>query len=125
MIHAFQPVAGHPDDDECTYRSERDIERGSFDSYCGRPEADHASSGRTPPLGEHGRAFGERLASDPNLSERVRRAAREVLDEDERICRTCHRDPADARHDAVQAFLLGVCVTLVAFVLLGLAGAFS
>ena len=39
--HFFQPVAGHPDDDECTYRSD-----GSDETYCGQPESDHAWSDR-------------------------------------------------------------------------------
>ncbi len=34
--HDFLPVAGHPDDDECTYRSD-----GTDATYCGRPAADH------------------------------------------------------------------------------------
>ena len=34
--HAFQPVAGHPDDDECTYRSD-----GTDATYCGLPEHRH------------------------------------------------------------------------------------
>lgn len=34
--HEFQPVAGHPDDDECTYRAD-----GSDATYCGLPEAAH------------------------------------------------------------------------------------
>lgn len=39
--HFFQPVAGHPDDDECTHRSD-----GSDETYCGQPESDHAWSDR-------------------------------------------------------------------------------
>lgn len=39
--HFFQPVAGHPDDDECTHRS--DV---SDETYCGQPESDHAWSDR-------------------------------------------------------------------------------
>lgn len=34
--HDFQPVAGHPDDDECTYRSD-----GTNATYCGMERADH------------------------------------------------------------------------------------
>ena len=34
--HGFLPVAGHPDDNECTYR-----EDGTDDTYCGQPEQDH------------------------------------------------------------------------------------
>lgn len=34
--HPFLPVAGHPDDDECTHRGD-----GTDDTYCGRPEEDH------------------------------------------------------------------------------------
>lgn len=34
--HAFVPVAGHPDDDECTHRSD-----GTDATYCGRTAADH------------------------------------------------------------------------------------
>lgn len=34
--HPFQPVAGHDDDNECTYQW------GASDrTYCGRPESDH------------------------------------------------------------------------------------
>lgn len=35
--HDFQPVAGHPDDDECTYRSD-----GTDATYCGRTQAWHS-----------------------------------------------------------------------------------
>ena len=34
--HDFLPVKGHPDDDECTYRSD-----GTDATYCGRPAVDH------------------------------------------------------------------------------------
>lgn len=34
--HAFQPVNGHPDDDECTYRAD-----GTDATYCGHPKAAH------------------------------------------------------------------------------------
>ncbi len=34
--HFFEPVAGHPDDDECTYRSD-----GADETYCGEPEYAH------------------------------------------------------------------------------------
>lgn len=34
--HAFEPVAGHPDDDECTYR-----EDGTDRTYCGEPREAH------------------------------------------------------------------------------------
>ena len=34
--HDFVPVLGHPDDDECTYRSD-----GTDDTYCGLPAAVH------------------------------------------------------------------------------------
>jgi hypothetical protein len=34
--HAFVPVNGHPDDDECTFRSD-----GTDATYCGRTEAEH------------------------------------------------------------------------------------
>jgi len=34
--HAFLPVAGHPDDDECTHRAD-----GTDATYCGRTEAEH------------------------------------------------------------------------------------
>ena len=34
--HEFLPVAGHPDDDECTYRSD-----GTDATYCGEPRAWH------------------------------------------------------------------------------------
>lgn len=39
--HGFELVAGHPDDDECTYRTD-----GTDATYCGLPEADHESSNR-------------------------------------------------------------------------------
>lgn len=35
--HDFLPVAGHPDDNECTHR-----EDGTDATYCGRPIEDHA-----------------------------------------------------------------------------------
>lgn len=34
--HGFLPVNGHPDDDECTHRSD-----GTDATYCGLPERDH------------------------------------------------------------------------------------
>lgn len=34
--HEFLPVAGHPDDDECTFR-----EDGTDATYCGEPESEH------------------------------------------------------------------------------------
>jgi hypothetical protein len=34
--HDFLPVAGHPDDDECTQRAD-----GTDATYCGRPRAWH------------------------------------------------------------------------------------
>jgi hypothetical protein len=34
--HDFLPVAGHPDDDECTYRSD-----GTDATYCGDKRAAH------------------------------------------------------------------------------------
>ncbi|MGV8912217.1 MAG: hypothetical protein ACOH14_06315 [Rhodoglobus sp.] len=34
--HLFIGVAGHPDDDECTYRA-----NGTDETYCGEPEANH------------------------------------------------------------------------------------
>jgi len=36
QTHDFLPVAGHPDDDECTYRSD-----GTDKTYCGSSAADH------------------------------------------------------------------------------------
>ncbi|MDR6861954.1 hypothetical protein [Phycicoccus sp. 3266] len=36
--HEFLPVAGHPDDDECTFRSD-----GTDATYCGRPSDEHTS----------------------------------------------------------------------------------
>lgn len=39
--HAFRPVLGHPDDDECAHR-----EDGTDETYCGRPEAEHEWSER-------------------------------------------------------------------------------
>lgn len=45
--------------------------------------AGHAGQVSSPPLGQHGRAFGEGLTSDSNVSQRVREAAREVLVEDD------------------------------------------
>ena len=48
--HDFLPVAGHPDDDECTHRTD-----GSDATYCGRTRAEHdhhpncyQSTGRIP-----------------------------------------------------------------------------
>lgn len=37
--HPYQPVAGHPDDPECTYR-----EDGTNATYCGKPESLHRHS---------------------------------------------------------------------------------
>lgn len=37
--HAFTPVRGHPDDDECTFRRD-----GTDKTYCGRPEYQHKES---------------------------------------------------------------------------------
>jgi len=34
--HPFLPVDGHPDDNECTHRSD-----GTEDTYCGLPEEEH------------------------------------------------------------------------------------
>lgn len=34
--HEFRPVAGHPDDDECTYRAD-----GTDATYCSQPRAWH------------------------------------------------------------------------------------
>jgi hypothetical protein len=34
--HVFLPVAGHPDDDECTHRAD-----GTDATYCGRTRAEH------------------------------------------------------------------------------------
>jgi hypothetical protein len=39
--HYFLPVLGHPDDDECTHRSD-----GADSTYCGQSESDHAWSDR-------------------------------------------------------------------------------
>lgn len=39
--HPFLPVAGVPDDDECTHRDD-----GTDDTYCGLPESDHDWSER-------------------------------------------------------------------------------
>lgn len=36
--HEFLPVAGHPDDDECTHR-----EDGTDSTYCGLPESQHSA----------------------------------------------------------------------------------
>ncbi|SIH26659.1 Uncharacterised protein [Mycobacteroides abscessus subsp. abscessus] len=36
--HDYLPVAGHPDDDECTHRSD-----GTDATYCGEPEELHVS----------------------------------------------------------------------------------
>jgi hypothetical protein len=38
--HSFVPVAGHPDDDECTHRDD-----GTDGTYCGRPEVEHEPDG--------------------------------------------------------------------------------
>lgn len=43
--HDFLPVAGHPDDDECTYRGPT----GSDDWYCGLPEEAHPAILAPPP----------------------------------------------------------------------------
>jgi hypothetical protein len=40
--HEFVPVAGHPDDDECTHR-----EDGTDATYCGQPEAAHSGRDQT------------------------------------------------------------------------------
>jgi len=40
LDHAFLPVNGHPDDDECTNR-----EDGTDAAYCGLPRAAHAPEG--------------------------------------------------------------------------------
>ena len=34
--HEFRPVAGHPDDDECTHRAD-----GTDATYCGQPRDRH------------------------------------------------------------------------------------
>lgn len=34
--HDYQPVAGHPDDNECTHRAD-----GTDKTYCGRPDYEH------------------------------------------------------------------------------------
>lgn len=39
--HAWQGVAGHPDDPECTHRSD-----GTDATYCGRFEHEHEESTR-------------------------------------------------------------------------------
>jgi hypothetical protein len=36
--HDFQPVEGHPDDDECTHRSD-----GTDATYCGEPRGRHGT----------------------------------------------------------------------------------
>lgn len=36
--HDFRPVAGHPDDDECTYRSD-----GTDATYCGLTRDEHGT----------------------------------------------------------------------------------
>jgi hypothetical protein len=41
--HEFQAVSGHPDDDECTYRSDR-----TDSTYCGRREAEHDAAPAQP-----------------------------------------------------------------------------
>ena len=41
LDHPFKPVAGHTDDDECTFRSD-----GTDDTYCGQPEHRHETSER-------------------------------------------------------------------------------
>lgn len=41
LDHDFRPVAGHPDDDECTYRSD-----GTDATYCGEPERAHGVGGQ-------------------------------------------------------------------------------
>ncbi|MFF2621220.1 hypothetical protein [Oerskovia jenensis] len=41
--HEFTGVAGHPDDDECTYRAD-----GTDDTYCGAREASHVATVPAP-----------------------------------------------------------------------------
>lgn len=41
--HGFLPVAGHPDDNECTYRSD-----GTDATYCGEPEESHDNRDESP-----------------------------------------------------------------------------
>ena len=41
--HVFLPVRGHPDDDECTHRSD-----GTDETYCGLPESAHEAVGEEP-----------------------------------------------------------------------------
>lgn len=40
-LHDFQPVEGHPDHDECTFRLD-----GTDDTRCGQPRSAHNGDGR-------------------------------------------------------------------------------
>lgn len=53
MSHDFKPVAGHPDDDECT-----DREDGTDATYCGLPKDAHAYAGELRCLCDGG-AYGQ------------------------------------------------------------------
>lgn len=49
--HEFLPVAGHPDDDECTHRAD-----GTDATYCGRTASDHNSGSTGSQSQDDGRA---------------------------------------------------------------------
>ena len=55
--HEFLPVAGHPDDDECTHR-----EDGTDATYCGRARAEHLTDLQIAHLADD---LGVRLLDDP------------------------------------------------------------
>jgi hypothetical protein len=106
MDHDFLPVAGHPDDDECTHRSD-----GTDLTYCGEPEAAHAP---TPDLRERMGALQRWTFDDPDTAPDVEfvslDAVLAVLAEGEatqpayRIgdhCPTCD-SPSPERHPAMQ-----------------------
>lgn len=78
--HEFLPVNGHPDDDECTYRTD-----GTDDTYCGEPGAAHdvipdeSNLVLTDLLAEVERLWA-RLTVDDDM---VERAARVLNEEDD------------------------------------------
>lgn len=54
--HDFLPVAGHPDDDECTYRAD-----GTDATYCGAPLLQHELNEYGVPIHE-----GDMWLADPS-----------------------------------------------------------
>jgi hypothetical protein len=89
MDHDFLPVAGHPDDDECTHRSD-----GTDLTYCGEPEAAHGVPTPGPTL--ESEAAHAAMCDAEVMRERVRAAkegaewrirAEEAMGEIERLVR--------------------------------------